>query len=151
MVWGCVTAKGVGRLCHIDGQMTAAKYTEILNDGLLGTLGNYNIPTKQFIFQQDNDPKHTSRLAKACFSDHTVQVLPWPASSPDLNIIKNLWEYLDCWVHSRDILPWNTEELWLALKEEWESIEQSVIDQLYESLPDRVEAVIAAKGGNTKY
>jgi hypothetical protein len=100
MVWGCITAKGVRQICHIDGWMMAVKYTEILAEGLLGTLANHGIPHNNFIFQQDNDPKHTARHTKAWLSAHSIQVLPWLANSPDLNIIENLWEHLDHKVHS---------------------------------------------------
>jgi hypothetical protein len=68
-----------------------------------------------------------------------------------LNIIENLWEYLDRKVRAWAVLPSNAEELWLAVKEEWEFIGQDIIDRLYASLPARVEEVIAAQGGNTKY
>ncbi|KAF8596413.1 hypothetical protein BDV93DRAFT_428324, partial [Ceratobasidium sp. AG-I] len=70
---------------------------------------------------------------------------------PDLNIIENIWDLLDRRIHSRDVLPQNKEELWVALQEEWLCIPQSTIDNLYASLPDRVLAVMAAKGGNTGY
>jgi transposase len=44
-----------------------------------------------FIFQQDNDPKHTSKLAKRFFEEKNIELLPWAPQSPDLNPIENLW------------------------------------------------------------
>ena len=44
-------------------------------------------------FQQDNGPKHTSRLAKAFIAENMPQVMDWPFDSPDLNPIENFTEY----------------------------------------------------------
>ncbi|KAJ1299994.1 hypothetical protein OPQ81_003841 [Rhizoctonia solani] len=151
MVWGCITPEGPGQLIHIDGCLTAAKYVKILEEGLLGTLEDHHIPIANFVFQQDNDPKHTAKLTHKWFEENSVTVLPWPAQSPDMNIIENVLNYLDCWVHSCDPSPHNVAKLWEALQEEWECINPAFIMKLYESMPDRVDALIAAKGGNTPY
>jgi len=54
---------GVGRLVEVEGKMDANQYISILADGLLPSIGDLDIREEEFIFQQDNDPKHTSRLA----------------------------------------------------------------------------------------
>src|SRR6266403_153828 len=98
MVWGCITAEGMGRLHWIDGIMKGVDYVKILDDNLLGTLkdqklkktGKYGI-----IFQQDNDPKHTSHVASNWFEEKRIKKLSWPPSSPDMNIIEHVWHQLD--------------------------------------------------------
>jgi hypothetical protein len=68
-----------------------------------------------------------------------------------MNIIEHAWDYLDRRVHSRSPLPKNLGELWDALVEEWGRIDDDYITKLYESMPRRVQALLEAKGGHTRY
>jgi transposase len=131
--------------------MNAQKYTEILDDALLGTLSDQNKAPENVIFQHDNDPKHTSKRAKGWLAENQLSVLPWPSNSPDMNIIEHAWSYLDRRVCARALLPQTTDQLWAALQEEWYSIDELVIKNLYASMPCRVEALSRAHGGNTRY
>jgi transposase len=150
-VWGMITPQGVGRLHCIKGNLDAKQFCSILEESLLGTLQDAGISLRSIIFQQDNDPKHTSKLATAWLKNHNFRVLTWPPSSPDMNIIEHLWNILDKHVRSWNPLPTNEEELWKALQEAWYSIDRKVIDHLYDSMPRRIQALSAAKGGHTKY
>lgn len=150
-VWGMITPMGVGRIVRIEGNLNAKLYCEILQDDVLGTYHDLNLNPRDFYFQQDNDPKHTAKISKAWFQDHNIDLLPWPASSPDINIIENLWDHLDRRVRARVDAPTSEEDLWIILQEEWYKIEPSFIRTLYSSLPDRLQAVVYAKGGNTRY
>ncbi|CDQ73091.1 unnamed protein product [Oncorhynchus mykiss] len=78
-----------------------------------------------------------------------VCVLEWPSQSPDLNPIENLWKELKTAVHKCS--PSNLTELELFCKAEWENISVSRCAKLIETYPKRLTAVIAAKGGATKY
>jgi hypothetical protein len=60
MVWGCITSCGFGWLVWVNGIMNAKKYCQILEEGLLEALQDYNIAAESIWFQQDNDPKHIS-------------------------------------------------------------------------------------------
>ncbi len=151
MVWGCLTPDGPGRLCGVEGNMDAIQYCKILKKGLLGTLTDHGDRQSVVIFQQDKDPKHKSHLAMTWFAEHNIRVLPWIPNSPDMNIIEHVWKHLNNRVHARKRLPSNTEELWAALKEEWEAIDGDFIRRLYESMPHHVAALRKAKGSYVKY
>lgn len=151
MVWGCVTSRGVGRLHRIHGTMTAAVYVDILLNNLFPSLSDHNLALDSTIFQQDNDPKHTSRAALDFFEGHGIMVMPWVASSPDMNIIEHVWNHLDRQVRKRKNRPANLDQLWVAVQEEWYRLDIGFIRALYESMPRRVSALWRARGWNTEY
>ncbi len=102
-----------------------------------------------FIFQQDLAPAHTAKGTKSWFNDHGVTVLDWPANSPDLNPIENLWGIVKR--KMRDTRPNNADELKATVKETLASIPPQQCHKLIISMPGRIEAVIKAKGAPTKY
>lgn len=69
MMWGCMTWEGIGYATRIEGKMDADLYCGILRDELQQTLKFYKLKIEDAIFQQDNDPKHTSKKAKKCLGD----------------------------------------------------------------------------------
>ena len=151
MVWGCMGWNGVGKLIEVQGKMDAKQYCEILEDGLVESFEELEVEEGERIFQQDNDPKHTSKLATKWFEDNNIHVLEWPAQSPDLNPIEHLWEHLKRQLLKYDTPPKGAHELWDRLVEEWNEISPEVCQNLIESMPRRVKAVIKAHGGHTKY
>ena len=129
-------------------------YVEILDEQLLGSLKDLGLRrtgNSTPIFQQDNDPKHTSKLAKNWFKTKRICLLPWAPSSPDMSIIEHVWDQLDALICACDPLPRNKDEMWAALQEEWENFPQAALDKLYESMPHRIAALVEARGGHTKY
>lgn len=151
MVWGCMTAHGIGYMTKIEGNLDAELYCNILRDELMQTLKYYDLRADDIIFQQDNDPKHTSKKAKECFQELGLTVLEWPAQSPDLNPIEHLWDHLKRKLAAQPTQPTGMLDLWQRVEEEWEAIGQDVVINLIDSMPRRVEAVLKAKGGPTKY
>jgi transposase len=151
MVWGCMGWNGVGMLAEIEGRMDSAQYVEILAQHLSQSIEYLEIPAGEAIFQQDNDPKHTSKMAQKWFSENHIQVLDWPAQSPDLNPIEHLWFHLKKQLQKYPSPPKGVWELWERVEVEWPKIEPQECQKLIESIPRRLAAVIKAKGGHTKY
>jgi transposase len=151
MIWGCMSAEGVGYACHIDHRMDAKVYTDILDDYLLPTIDYYDLEKDNIIFQQDNDSKHTSKAAQKWFENNEIEVLEWPAQSPDLSPIEHLWEYLERRLAAYKTEPKGMLELWERIEIEWDKIPLEVCMNLIESMPRRIAAVLKAKGGYTRY
>jgi len=150
MVWGCFCKDKVGPLVFIEGTITGERYLQLLNDYLLPflrELGDEN----EYMFQDDNAPVHTARIVKDWKYDNLDNWLPWPAQSPDLNPIENLWDILERRVRMHKPLPKNKRELMDVLEDEWYKLEPEKLTKLIDSMPKRVKAVIKSKGNPTKY
>jgi transposase InsO family protein len=100
-------------------------------------------------FQQDNDPKHTSRIVKRWLFDHGVQCIDFPPYSPDLNPIENLWNDLKRRVEKRNAR--DIAELEEHLKAEWSATGKDYLVKLSHSMPKRCLAVVANHGHKTRY
>lgn len=148
MVWGCMSASGVGKLKIIDGIMDHTMYINILKENLAPSVEKMGLQDG-YIFTQDNDPKHTALNTRLWLLYNTPKYMPTPPQSPDLNPIEHLWQYLDVEIRKRDIR--SLIDLKSALLEEWEKIPETVTRNLVESMGRRLSAVIEQKGGPTKY
>ena len=148
MAWGCFSACGTGRLHIIEGIMTGEKYRDILDQNLLSSARLLKMK-RGWIFQQDNDPKHTAKVTLNWLKKKKIKLLEWPSQSPDLNPIENLWKELKIRVHRRD--PRNLEDLKAVCVDEWAKITPEQCIRLVSPYRRRLEAVITNKGFCTKY
>lgn len=147
LLWGCFSSAGVGPLFWIKDKMCAADYVNILNNVML-PYAKEEMPLI-WEFQQDNDPKHSSKLAKKWFQDNNVKLVEWPSQSPDLNPIEHLWGILKKRIAAYKAK--NKADLWEKVQAEWFSINPSVCAKLVDSMSRRCTAVIKAQGATTKY
>ncbi len=142
-----MSSAGVGPLCFLKSTVNAAIYQLILVHFMLPSADKL-YGDADFIFQQDLASAHTAKGTKSWFNDHGVTVLDWPANSPDLNPIENLWGIAKR--RMRDTRANNADDL-TAIKATWASITPEQCHRLIAFMPRRIDAVIHAKGGPTKY
>ncbi|ROL51069.1 Eukaryotic translation elongation factor 1 epsilon-1 [Anabarilius grahami] len=127
MVWGAMSAAGVGPLCFIKGRVNAASYQEILEHFMLPSAEKL-YGDEDFVFQHDLAPAHSAKTTGKWFTDHGITVLNWPANSPDLNPIENLWDIVKRKL--RDARPNTLDELKAAIEASWASICKRIPDQV---------------------
>ena len=96
-------------------------------------------------------PKHTCRLVKNWVEEQEFRTMVWPAKSPDLNLTEHLWSCLKRRLAEHEKSPNGIHELWERVPVEWERIPVEECQELIESMPRRVQEVLKAKGGYTKY
>ena len=146
-IWGCFSYNGVGPIFWIKQIMTKEIYRDILQDVML-PYARDNMAA-DWVFQQDNDPKHTSKLVRGWFEENQVTSMVWPSQSPDLNPIENLWYELKKALPKERIS--NKEQLWEEVQKAWYNIPKRVCENLVMSMNRRCEGILKSKGGAIKY
>jgi transposase len=155
MVWGCIMKGSKGPLVVLEylggkgGGMNAKRYQEQV---LEAKLHDYYLRMSEergyVVFQQDGAPSHRAKSTIAWLSRNSIETFPHPPSSPDLSPIEPLWKTL---IRSRSHIPSNIEELKAAVREAWEQITEHDINCHVKHMEERVQAVLEAKGGHTKW
>lgn len=150
MVWGAIGYRKKVDLIFIDHRMNSADYQEMV--GPLFPAWGYEMAGIGWQFQQDNAPIHVSTSSRDYFRERNIPLLnSWPAKSPDLNIIENLWSTLARDVYKEGRQYSNKKDLKESIVKAWKNIEQTRIHGLYDSLQRRMIALYDAKGRHTKY
>lgn len=97
------------------------------------------------IFQHDNACPHTMNISGECLCN--VTTLLWPAWSPDLMSLEQVWDMVGCWLQPSQSM-W---ELALQLEHIWQQLLQNSIQHLYESMLNWISSCITARGGLASY
>ena len=151
MVWGAITATGMLDLVIINGTLNMHNY---LNDVLIPNVLPYKQSHADMIFQQDGAGPHRAITVRDWLASEDIEVLKWPAQSPDMNPIENLWNMLKEEIGPLNhIGPNQKEELVEVVKEAWGKLcrKPRILTKLYGSMKRRMQETIAKKGAQTKY
>lgn len=149
-VWGCFSASGFGSLQVISGNLNKEKMLQIYKNGLIPSADKqFGRRNRTWELLEDGDPKHKAKICKTWKMENRVRVMDWPASSPDLNPIENVWSILKRKVCRYKIN--NASELMSAIRREWNLLSPEYARKLAESCTSRLQSVIDNDGDWTKY
>lgn len=147
MCWGAISTRFKSKLAVIEGTMTSSRYVDTLKNYLMPNNCEFDI--RRMVFQQDGASCHTAKLTGAFFSEVGLMVLPWPANSPDLNPIENIWSVLKQNVEKHAVKTKN--DLIRVVEMEWNNLDINFIQKTINSMKNRVEQVISRGGLKCDY
>ncbi|KAG2882612.1 hypothetical protein PC116_g23147 [Phytophthora cactorum] len=123
MVWGAFSSRGKSKLAVLSGTQNSVKYVQTLETYLLAFITEKH--PRACFFQQDNCSIHVSNITKTWLDEQEFAVLPWPALSPDLILMENVWGKLTHLVYPGGKQYQTTEELTRAVLQAWDKIEHT--------------------------
>lgn len=148
MVWAGVCLNGKTKIAFLEGKQTAVKYTQTLSDYLCPFLQELQDDhgLRDPIFQQDGASIHTAKATQAFLSILNVTTMEWPAKSPDLNIIENVWGVLARSVYAGGRQFTCREDLKKQIEVSWRQVSAGYLKTLVEDMPTRIAEVIIRGG-----
>ena len=145
-VWGAFWSKGVVKLKFFEGNMDSTKYIDILEssfDEMNSILPN------GWILQWDNDSKHKSKDSLCFYIKNKIKLIKWPAYSPDLNPIENIWGNIKHYLGSRTFS--SISSLKNEIEDKWNQIDHEFCRRLIDSVKRRTNIWISLEGALTGY
>ena len=144
---GCISHDCKLDLATIQCNLTDDQYIrDVLQPVLVPHFDNHPLATRP-VYMDDNARPHRSRAVTAYLQSGALTSVPWPAMSPDLNPIEHIFDMLGRRIQAREPPVQNIRQLEAALHREWQQLSQQDIRRL----TGRIEAVIQAREGYTRY
>jgi transposase len=149
-VWAGISSKGKTKLAFYEGTLDAESYQKILRKTLLPAAKEwFEDEKKSWELQQDKATSHTAISTKRWLDAHGVEVVDdWPTKGDDINPMENIWAILDERLENEKYD--SRETMQTAIRKLWDKIDSTVLDNLVDSIPDRLRRIRKARGGSIK-
>ena len=135
----------------LNGNQDSRKYCETLDKALLPFAAEIYEEMENWYYQQDGASMHRSGFTRSWLNEKGVRTIDWPAKSPDVNIIENIWGIMARRVYLRQRQFDTVEQLKEVIEDVWATISGELLQKLYPSIPWRMLAVLDGQGRATKY
>jgi len=147
-VFGAISMAGLSKLIVVKPHFNSAGYCEAVEQADI-----QSSRSKNYVLYHDRYPAHTSRQTQTWMTQHNLQTVVLPPKSPDLNPIENVWGIISREIFEGTQTYNSAESLVAAVQQAWDRVQldQHLRRQLVGSMPQRLRAVIAAKGYKTKF
>lgn len=149
MVWGAFNSEGTVDVAFVSSKMNSSEYQRVLENNLLPYIRRFS--RKKLVYQQDNASVHISKSTQNWFLSKKINVMKWPACSPDLNPMENLWGFIVRHIYQNNRQFQSVSELKTAIFEAWRNIDYAYINNLIASMPNRIFSVIKNNGNYINY
>ena len=129
LIWGGITFSGIRVLVPISGTLDSFGYMKILSDNLPTLIRG--VVGVSAVLQQDNAPVHTARAVRSFLQQNSVNTTIWPAQSPDLNIIENVWKMVKERIRKENAVIKTKQELWEVVQKHWLHLDSKIFKKNY--------------------
>ncbi|KAG1137667.1 hypothetical protein G6F37_011065 [Rhizopus arrhizus] len=153
MSWDYITSEEPRNACQdYDGAMNSELYQEALGIRLKDTMEYYGLNCEISVFQPNNGPKYQPECTTQWMKDSgMVYIDDWPSQCPDPNHIEHIWRHLKLKLSIYNNKATSIHELWEIVENEWNSFTKKQFIKYIDSMPDRIQAVLAEKGGSIRF
>ena len=144
MMWGMFSYHFSGPLVRVEGKIDYIHYIDLLKDYMIP---EYTIAREHYrpIWQQDGAPSHRHHNTIFFLESHGIDMLKWPACSPDLSPIEDLWAIMSAKIKKMHRIH-NIPSMVNKVMELWNVIPQDLLCNLADSFRERCESVVEKDG-----